>query len=184
MRSIGDIAAFVLARADIMRLLAALARQDLPDAWIGAGAIRNAIWDALSGIDTRAPSDDVDAIYFDRTDTRAERDRLIEEALRRDCPDIPWSVKNQARMHERNGDRPYRDSADAIAHWPETATAIAVRAVGGQIEVLAPHGIDDLIGLVVRPSPAFAFKPEAFRQRLQEKNWQARWPRLRVAHPD
>lgn len=31
-------------------------------------------------------------------------------------------VKNQARMHLRNGDRPYQSATDAMRYWPETAT--------------------------------------------------------------
>ena len=32
---------------DRMAMLRALAHLDLPDAWIAAGAVRNAVWDAL-----------------------------------------------------------------------------------------------------------------------------------------
>ena len=45
-------------------------------------------------------------------------------------------------MHLRNGDAPYRDTYDAVAHWAETATAIAARSLRGRVEVMAPHGID------------------------------------------
>jgi hypothetical protein len=40
---------------------------------------------------------------------------------------LGWSVKNQARMHERNADRPYRSASDAMMHSPETATAVGAR---------------------------------------------------------
>ena len=53
------------------------------------------------------------------------RDRAIEAELRALAPGIDWSVKNQARMHLRNGDPPYSGATDAMRHWPETATAIA-----------------------------------------------------------
>ena len=43
------LAAFILALAEMLRALQAVARLDLPDAWIGAGFIRNAVWDALHG---------------------------------------------------------------------------------------------------------------------------------------
>ena len=183
MRDIADIAALVAGRTGMMLLLAALEQQDLPDAWIGAGLIRNAVWDALGGVES-ALAGDVDVIYFDGADIRQPRDAMIEENLRRKLPGALWSVKNQARMHRRNGDRPYRDSADAIAHWPETATAIAVRSIAGKIDVLAPHGVTDLLGFVVRPTPAFAVKREQFFARVQKKSWQTRWPRLRIVAPD
>jgi hypothetical protein len=83
-------------------------------------------------------------------------------------------------MHARNGHPPYRDLAEALSHWPETATALAVRFIAGRIEVLAPLGVEDLFAMVVRPGPAHAADPAAFRARLVSKGWQARWSRLRV----
>ena len=184
MRTLGDIAAFIARRPDLMRLLAAVERQELPDGWIGAGCIRNAVWDALSRIDDPPCAADVDVIYVDPSDPRPERDTAIETMLRQACPDAPWSVKNQARMHVRNADPPYRNAADAIAHWPETATAIAARATGGRVEVIAPHGVADLVGLIVRPTPAFMSKRDVVRHRVTQKNWQARWPGLTLLDMD
>jgi hypothetical protein len=83
-------------------------------------------------------------------------------------------------MHARNGHAPYRDIAEAMAHWPETATAIAVRFIAGRIEVLAPLGVADLFAMVVRPGPAHAADPAALRARLASKGWPARWSGLRV----
>jgi len=181
LRNTGDIATLLEAAAGVRPLFETVARLDLPDGWIGAGLIRNAVWDALHGRDpVRGPADDVDVIYFDLLDTAGERDRVLESRLLALAPNIPWSVKNQARMHLRNGDRPYRDISDAIAHWPETATAIAARLHQDRIEVVAPHGIEDLLDLTVRPTPAFRHKMEIYRQRLREKDWPSRWPHLKL----
>jgi hypothetical protein len=179
LRDSADIVEFVESRPDMMRLLGAVADLQLPDAWIGAGFVRNAVWDALTG---GGPTmlNDVDVVYFDLSDLSAERDRSIEAGLFRAVDNVPWSVKNQARMHGRNGDLLYRDCADAVAHWPETATAVAARLSGGRVELIAPHGIGDLLGLIVRPTPAFAGKLSLYRTRLREKNWQQRWPALTV----
>ena len=46
----------------------------------------------------------------------------------------------------------YRSSADAIATFPTTATAVGVRRIHGEFECCAPFGLDDLFGLVVRPN--------------------------------
>ena len=81
----------------------------------------------------------------------------------------------------RNGDRPYRDCADALCHWAETCTAVALRLVGERLELLAPLGVDDLLALKVRPTAHFAGKPEVYRRRLREKNWTARWPLLDIS---
>jgi uncharacterized protein len=95
---------------------------------------------------------DVDVIFFDPGDTRRERESDLEDRLREAAPGAIWSVKNQARMHRRNGDAPYRDTFEAVAHWAETATAIAARSRRGKIDVMAPHGVKDLLNLIVRPT--------------------------------
>jgi hypothetical protein len=121
---------------------------------------------------------DVDVVYWDPSDTDPERDIAIEKHLFDENADIPWSVHNQARMHEHNGDAPYRNTEDAIRCWPETATAIAARLRGTGVEVLAPHGVQDLVNLIVRPTPAFTQKQSAYNARISLKNWAGRWPKL------
>ncbi|MFM7778071.1 MAG: nucleotidyltransferase family protein, partial [Alphaproteobacteria bacterium] len=110
----------------------------------------------------------------------AEQDAALEAALRIAVPDLPWSVHNQARMHERNGHRPYCDIADALAHWPETATAIAARLGPNGIEILAPFGVEDVLEMIIRPTHAFLTKPEIPLARLEAKGWRKRWPKLRM----
>lgn len=179
MQTAGDIARFVEQRPGMMRLLDAVESLSLPDCWIGAGFVRNAIWDAMHDVPPDAHSD-VDVVYFDPADPRPARDVAIEATLHAGHPDARWDVKNQARMHGRNGDAPYLNTEDAIARWPETATAVAVRTTRGRVELIAPHGIDDLIGLIVRPTPAFLTKADIVARRIHDNGWQARWPRLRV----
>lgn len=156
---------------------------ELPDCWIGAGFVRNAIWDHLHD---RAPSPltgDVDVIWYDPDRTDPGLDRACEDALRTVEPAIAWSVKNQARMHVRNADPLYRSAIDAMRYWPETATAVAARRHGvGGCEVAAPLGFDDLFGLLLRPTSRFASeKRSIYNDRLRSKNWLAIWPMLREA---
>lgn len=126
---------------------------------------------------------DVDVVFFDRANSSPAADAAIEDRLAACAPNLPWSVKNQARMHLRNGKEPYHDTAAAIARWPDAATAVAVRLRQGRPELVAPLGLEDLIGLIVRPTPALAQRPQAFARRLRAKNWLARWPRLRFVGP-
>jgi hypothetical protein len=93
-----------------------------PDCWIGAGFIRNAVWDHLHGRSPSPPTTDVDVVWFDPTRIDASEDQALEAALRSLQPGIAWSVKNQARMHTRNNDSPYASCTDAMRCWPETAT--------------------------------------------------------------
>lgn len=179
-----DILALVAADAWMMAALSAVAGLGLPDAWIGAGFPRGAVWDRLHGYASRTPLDDIDVVYFDPETREPAAEAALERRLGAELPGLPWSVKNQARMHLRNGDAPYRDSADALAHWLETPTAVALRLnQAGGPELLAPLGTADLLALVVRPTPharKHAHRLAAYRERLARKNWPAKWPKLRV----
>lgn len=161
---------------DIVRGLA------LPDCWIGAGFVRSAVWDRLHGFTTPTPLTDIDVIWFDADRADPSLDDALTARLKAIRPDLPWSVKNQARMHERNGDPPYRSSSDAVWHWPETATAVAISSgADGALPLLAPFGVDDLLAMIVRPTPHFrAHRPAAYRERLRRKQWRKRWPNLTV----
>jgi hypothetical protein len=170
-------------RADRRRwhLLGVVAALDLPDCWIGAGFIRNAVWDHLHGRPLSPPSGDVDVIWFDSDRTDPALDRLYEVRLAAIEPSVVWSVENQARMHVRNADPPYASAVDAMRHWPETATAIAARRHGDALcEVAAPLGLDDLFGVVLRPTANFVDRKRSiYDERLRSKKWAERWPLLR-----
>jgi hypothetical protein len=174
------LAAILAASPGHRDLLQAAALAGPAGGWIGAGFVRNAAWDVLAGrVPETASLADIDLVHFDAAQDAA-RDLAWEAALRAARP-APWSVTNQAHMAAANGHPPYRDLGAALAHWPETATAVAARLRGGAIEVLAPHGLDDLFAMVVRPTPAHAHDPAVVARRMAEKGWLARWPALRVA---
>jgi hypothetical protein len=166
--------------AGLMAMLHAARGLGLPDWAVGAGAIRNRVWDRLFGLPD-GPLADIDMLFFDAGDISAVREQEAEAALTALLPGLPWSVRNQARMHVRNGDAPYRDTADAIAHWLETATAVAVRLEADDgLTVIAPHGLADLLAGRLRPSPHGRGKPREYRARIATKGWQRRWPGLVV----
>jgi hypothetical protein len=169
-----------------MMLLQDVAKLDLPDCWIGAGFVRNLVWDHLHGFEQTTPLNDIDVIYFDAANLSEEIEIRIAVSLELKRPEFTWDVKNQARMHVENGDQPYSSSIDAIKYWPETATAVAARLwdeESQRLELAAPYGIDDLVNLVVRPTPAFEEKREQFYQRLEKKNWKKIWPKLGTIYP-
>jgi uncharacterized protein len=167
-------------RVDMLEAVAALG---LPDAWIAAGAVRNVAWDRLHGYVPSTPLTDVDVIWFDPTRIDRGVDTELEYRLAQRVAGVNWSVKNQARMHWRNGDPPYRDCLDAMRSWPETATGIAARlGPRGAIELCAAFGFDDLLSLWLRPTSRFVANP-AFHARVESKRWLAIWPRLRLVEP-
>jgi hypothetical protein len=171
-----------LIRADpwMMRVLGAAAALGLPEWMIGAGFVRNKVWDHLHGFaNAEVRTADIDLIYFDLADMRESTEKEYDRRLRAAC-DVNWSAKNQARMHEVTGDAPYTSAADGLAHWVESATCVAVTVQGGALRLIAPHGTGDLVGLIVRRSPGFTRDIGVLRERVASKRWLETWPRLRV----
>ncbi len=157
-----------------------------PDWVIGGGAVRDLVFEDLHGR-AAGPLRDVDLAFFDPADLTVERERKVEDGLRRHCPGLPFEVRNQARVHlwyeQRFGRpiQPYRSIEHAVSTWPETATAIALRlTAAGAIDVIAPLGLDDLFAGVLRRNPA-QVTPALFRERLARRPGLAtRWPFVTV----
>lgn len=159
-----------------MALLHAAERLALPDWAIGAGVIRAAVWDSLCGIPP-TPVDDVDVLYHDAADLTWAPEEAAEIRLAAIMPEVPWSVRNQARMHLRKGDAPYGSTENAMRHWLETPTCVAVRLEpGGGLTVIAPFGLEDLFARRIRPTWRGRECPQDYRSRLDQKRWHERWP--------
>ena len=164
-----------------LRTLQAARDAGLHDWAIGAGFVRNAVWDRLHGYRTMTPLADVDVLFFDPTDTTAERETIIEVELSRQLPDRPWSVRNQARMHIRNLDRPYTSTQDALLFWLETPTCVAARLdQQDTMEIIAPYGLADLVGMRSAPTVRGREKFDQYLQRMRDKNWPLTWPKVQV----
>lgn len=108
----------------MMDILRAVKSLHLPDWWVCAGFVRSKICDVLHGFKERTPISDIDVFYYDDGNTDELEEKKLEMRLRNILPDIPWSVKNEARMHVVNGIPPYSSSIDAISKFPETATSL------------------------------------------------------------
>ena len=165
-------------RMRVLRTVRALA---LPDWAVGAGFVRSRVWDWLCGDSRATVPTDIDVLYFDRGNLSATHETTLEQELKAALP-APWSVTNQARMHIDNEETPYVSTEDALRHWLETPTAVAVRLSGDdRIEILAPWGLDDLFTMTVRPTPSGRAKADVFRRRIAEKQWHRAWPSVRIA---
>lgn len=168
-------------RADPVRLgaLEQAAALNLNDWCLAAGFVRNLIWDKLHQYSRPTPLADIDLIYFDPDNATPDRDLLLEAGLKSGSG-LNWSVKNQARMHIRNNDRPYISTADAMRHWVEMETAIGVRLTSSStIELVAPFGLSGLQNLTISLNPARP-KVADFHARISGKRWLETWPKLRI----
>lgn len=164
-----------------MARLRSVRRLGLPDWAIGAGFVRGLVWDRLCGHAARTALPDIDVLYFDPADRGVAAEQRLEAKLVECDPGHPWSVKNQARMHIRNDDPPYRSTEHALTSWLETPTCVAVRlSADDRLTVLAPYGLDDLFALRVAPTPAGRRKLAQYRERLASKGWARTWPLAEV----
>ncbi|WP_078380599.1 nucleotidyltransferase family protein [Sutcliffiella halmapala] len=165
----------------MMDIIRAVKTLNLPDWWICAGFVRSKVWDTLHQFQ-RTTIPDIDVIYYDPFNTTKEVEKVLEEELKALLPCIPWSVKNQARMHTVNKLAPYTSSIDAISKFPETATALGVKLdLDNRLILAAPCGLDDVINLRVRPTDFFKEteeRREIYQARLRKKNWIAIWNKI------
>lgn len=170
-----------------MSMLQSVRRLELESWCIGAGAVRNLVWDSIHGYDlATAAQGDIDVAFFDGSDLSTARDVQLQSRLSGFLPGTPWEVTNQAGVHlwfEETFGYPVpalRSLDEAVGSWPEYATSVGLWLDhDDSVQVIAPHGLDDLFGCVVRHNPARA-SVETYRNRVEQKVYLARWPRVKV----
>lgn len=161
-----------------MNCLRHVAVLNLPQGAIAAGFVRNAIWDAVFGLST--PLADVDVVYFDPVCLTREYEAGYAAQLRLRL-DVPWQVRNQARMHVHNKVPAYTSAADAVARFPETATCLSVcwHPVQG-LSMPNTEGLADAWRGVLRPNACVSNAAHLLRERVRMKPWLGHWPGLQV----
>ncbi|MFC3928156.1 nucleotidyltransferase family protein [Streptococcus caprae] len=171
----------LLSDPDLQTIFRAVRDLGLPDCWVAAGCVRNAIWNALSGQPVFDRTTDVDVVFYD-LERPYEDSSAIEQRLKETYPAYLWEVKNQAYMHQHSPNTArYSSSCEAISKYPETCTAIAARLVGEELELFAPYSLEDILHFVLRPTPHFLADEErlaVYQKRLAQKNWSEKWPQL------
>ena len=186
LKSKDDVIKLIQSDDTMIEIIQAASTLNLPDWWICAGFVRSKIWDELHGFNDRTLTPDVDVIYFDSVNIDENDEKIYEIKLRRILPAVPWSVKNQARMHVVNQISPYTSCEDAISKFPETATALGVKLdKENNLVLTAPCGIEDVLHLEVKPTPFFTETKERaaiYEERIVKKNWKAIWHKIKVHH--
>ena len=169
-----------------MSALRAVRSLGLAEWCIGDGALRNLVWDALSGKIQRSGLADIDVAFFVADDLSSARDQALQDRLCTLMPGWPWEVTNQAGVHlwfaQHFGHAvaPLSSLADAVATWPEYATAVAVTLTKADgINIIAPYGLSDLFTMTVRHNPARA-SVATYQARVAAKKYQDRWPGVTI----
>jgi uncharacterized protein len=168
----------------MMAIIKTASTLGLKDWCICAGFVRSKIWDTIHGFKERTELEDIDVIFHDERFVDESMEKELEATLTQARKGIPWSVKNQARMHLVNKIPPYESSYDAISKFPETSTALGVTIdPNGKLRLIAPCGIHDATALIVKPTPYFKSSKQLmniYKYRLETKNWKSIWPGLKV----
>ncbi|GEM_PF-328931 len=170
----------------LMDLLVRLREIGLPQWRLVAGCLYQTVWNVLTGRPRGTGIRDYDVIYFDPDDLSYEaEDRVIRRVADTTSHGIgPVEVRNQARVHlwfETRFLVPYRalSSADeALRRYASVVHAVGVRLDDdGRLDVLAPFGLDDLFGMVIRPNRALDNAESHTRKAIRA---QAIWPEVTV----
>jgi hypothetical protein len=172
-----------LIQADALRMdcLQAVQALALPQAMICAGFVRNLVWDAAHQFSTSTPLNDVDVAWYSSAQIDPQLDLELEFKLKQQLPNVKWQVRNQARMHHRNSVAAYASAKDAVARFPETATCLGVAMNDkNEIEWRVTAGLADAWALRLRHNAHSGLALSVTQRRIEEKNWLARWPHLRL----
>jgi hypothetical protein len=168
--------------AAIVERLGSLA---LHDCWLVSGALFQTVWNVKT---RRAPAygiKDYDIFYFDRDTSWNAEDVAIKRAnaIFADLgADI--EVRNQARVHlwyEEKFGRAYppaNRATDGIDRFLMPCAQIGIRKNGSAYKVYAPHGLDDVSNLIVRPNVTANFHAERYHEKAER--WQKLWPELTI----
>lgn len=165
----------------MMNVLKEVEKLGLPDWMIGAGFIRTKVWDFLHDIKREvALTRDVDLIYFNPLIADENADEELSNKMK-GFLGLDWEIVNQAYTHKwHNREKQYKNSEEALSEWIETPTCVAVTLEKGKPKIIAPHGIADLVNLIIRPSPAGKKRMKDFFERIESKKWLEKWPKLKV----
>ncbi|GIU51263.1 nucleotidyltransferase family protein [Shewanella sp. KT0246] len=151
------------------------AENEVQDWYIAAGFVRNLVWDKLHDAPV-SELKDIDVIYWCHEETSIYRDKLIELALTEQI-NLPWSVKNQARMHKKNKHPAYSSCLNAMSYWPEKQTAVAVKLdENDELVINSVFGLETVFNLTVNYNPKA--DESVFMKRVSSKPWFNNYPKL------
>ena len=167
--------------------LAGLKAASLPDGCIVAGALYNLVWNRLTDRPSTHGINDIDVFYFDKSDLSYEaEDAVIQRSVPHfSAMPLPVEIRNQARVHlwfPRHFGfdiAPIESSLDGILRFSAIAHCIGARlGKEGEIEIIAPHGLDDLFAFKIAPNQTYNENKASYEKKAARA--QACWPELTV----
>ena len=185
MRRAGELVEIALANPANSEILRRLPDLGLPEAFLVAGCLFQAVWNRLSGWPPERHVKDYDVFYFDDRDLSWEaEDRVIRRAKNLFIDlGVEVEVKNQARVHlwyrQRFGDDypQLASSCDGIDRYLIPCTCVGLTA---DHSLYAPNGLDELWAGTLRMNP---LNPQPARFVEKAESYRDRWPWLTVVRP-
>ncbi len=157
----------------------------LPDAWIVSGCLVQTVWNMQTGRAADYGIGDYDIFYFDPDTSWQAEDAVIRQLQDRLAHlGVTVEARNQARVHlwypEKHG-LPYpalRSSREGIDRFLTRNTQVGIRRTVEGHDIYAPHGFDEIAGMIVRPNPGPNFS--AANYAAKAARWKGLWPELTV----
>jgi uncharacterized protein len=166
-------------------LLERLPDLGLADAWLVSGSIFQTVWNVLTGRATDHGIKDYDIFYFDAdTSWEAEDGNIKRVAAAVSDLGVSVEVRNQARVHLWYSNKfgiaypPLQRTTEGIDRFLAVAAQIGIRQARGNYHVYAPHGLNDLSTMTIRPNLCPNFSADLYRAKTAA--WKARWPELTI----
>lgn len=157
----------------------------LPDAWLVAGCLFQAVWNLRSGRPAQEGIKDYDLFYFDAADLCEASEREVQARVDAQFAGLGITVeaKNQARVHLWYQDYfghpcpALRDARDGIDRFLVRETCVGLRPAPGGWDVHAPNGVETIAAGTLSRNP---LTPHAALFDAKAASYQARWPWLRI----
>lgn len=154
----------------------------LPDAWLVSGSLFQTAWNVLTDRPVAHGIKDYDLFYFD-PDTSWEAEDAAISRVANALADLSADIelRNQARVHiwyaEKFGTPypPLEKATDGIDRFLAIACKVGI-SLDGQERVYAPDGLEDIVGLVIRPNNCANFGKAQYEEKAAR--WKANWPEL------
>lgn len=169
---------------NLMRVFDALDEIDGLDAYVGAGAIVQSVWNVVMNKDINFGIGDIDIVFYNKNHIDEAYEKKIRKKLEKSLGEYPFAldVKNQARVHlwyeEKFGYKitPYSSVEDAIDRWPTTATSLGVKRKDKNTWIVySPFGIDDAFEMKIRAN-CRQITEEIYINKA--KKWKCKWGKL------
>lgn len=157
----------------------------LTDAWLVAGAVVQTAWNVRTGRPPDYGIRDYDIFYFDcdaSFDAEDAAIRRVAAALSGVCDRI--EPRNQARVHLWYPEKfhapypPLSCAKEGIDRFLIRVSQAGLQRTEKGCAVYAPHGLDDIEAMIVRPNPSANFSAALYEAKAA--SWKTRWPEITV----